>query len=1397
MVIRSSLTSISNRLGIFVQIDGANLTDNLKNSYVNVSIDYEVDQLPPTCSITMSKVGDWVRRSNNVTVFTQYAGELPETVFTGKVKRVRRDDNGGTVDCVGLTAALTRQFRLQSKTFTNQTQTAAITNILDELPEPIDYDVSLIAGGINIGAVKSAVLDVMTMSDMVRKIADIDGHRMFELPSGQLVIRSLFEAPASRPVRRYTTGIQVPADFSTISPFPSTPITTDTDLSFGNAAATERAAQEIIMPDALGDRVETIDLRIKSVGSPADNIEVNMYYSTNSEKHSADFEAVPDTEKVYSKVATIPNSAISGSYQTINVDVLADDNFAPQGTRLWFTVQRSGANDAVNYYQIERDSTGSHATNSAIYSSTSTVWTNEGDGANLAGFGVNLHQALLPKVLSISDDEDEDQIKKKVYVRGTTLETTNAEGDATQDLIEQVAVTYRSDLVKGDPEFYSMVYQNSLIDSDLQAAKTALRLLDKYHRVIETIEIAIPYDPGIRLGQSIFIDDDGNNDGVTIGNTGTWWIAGYQHNLGAANAETTLSLFGGDQSGTVGQVLPQADFVFTQTQTPIGAGLRVNVEYRSTSADADGFITNYAWTDTYSGTGINISSGDARVVTASYDPAVDEDFTVTLTVTDNDGNTATTTKAITLDFTDPGNEPQLHVPIIACAGGNTAMTTVDGGLSWNDVASPSGDVVTCEATFRGTVDGPNYIFFGTDTGRVYRSDDNGLTLELVLDSGSSQVITDIVADRQNRNNIWVLTDVGIVWLSLLFGANGTFGIYGGPGASGAERHPQSTYRANVPAGSGLSKTHTFLSKDGIGYHNKLILSPNKVFIFGGRGDDVESFMIFNRFGESGFKWYSAIIFGDGVGVTTASDDTVHVIDAAVSDGLTDITLVFENRNLPAIHSDDWTRTPNAGWTNVTGLSGVDDAVGVESNDSQSGDFHVALDTNDWYEATDGVTYVVASNVAPGTGANVWRSILQLAGQRDMFIAGTDEGIGISTDAGATWDFIRPSTAPTPNTTWPANAVGHDLAIEYRTPVRRNVLAIVHNHAAPSDTDVVSRTEAQGWVLGEDLGAFIEDRWRLYHFPGVDSSSPSDMSQVVFRLRYSGSSTTTWQDLYRSTNLGVTFPDLELSNAGDVAISPDGSVWATHGASSPNVISRSTDGGATWVTEHTVTNGSDPNKARLTRIRVDPNDPNHVMACGMQDGTDDSKLIFLVSDDALAGSPTWSRITHPNYLPLQANPESDLGDLWLLAGDARRWIVGYTIDNVTNHRYIAYSDNNGSTWTGGLFDDSGSDSIWYHAIRGGNVLYACGHRTAQSWVYRSTDNGSTWEQIATDSLHPSALAYQASTNTLYIGGHHEANAVSRLVPPISGTPLRDVTDDLNAVTSYTDAHVNAEGLVAMS
>jgi len=99
------------------------------------------------------------------------------------------------------------------------------------------------------------------------------------------------------------------------------------------------------------------------------------------------------------------------------------------------------------------------------------------------------------------------------------------------------------------------------------------------------------------------------------------------------------------QSITVGSEAPDCDFTASPNPADVGESVNFNA---SASTDDDGTIDNYAW-----------DFGDGNTLDPNTDPTVSHayqnsgTFIVTLTLTDNDGNTSTCTESVVVGTTPP------------------------------------------------------------------------------------------------------------------------------------------------------------------------------------------------------------------------------------------------------------------------------------------------------------------------------------------------------------------------------------------------------------------------------------------------------------------------------------------------------------------------------------------------------------------------------------------------------------------------------------------------------------------------------------------------------------------------------------------------------------------------
>ncbi len=1373
---------------VLVQINGEVVASGFgaEANLLGVDVEFDIDQLPPVASLAMVNIPSWVERGQTVEIDAGFDGRL-ERIFTGFVKRRRHGVQGDVIDCAGRSSVLTRPFRspLTPKSWTSVTAVAAIEDILDDLAFPPDTHIDAIVmndgSDFTIGTVKTVFMDSAPASDMIRKIADVYGYRVYELRSGVLRIHTPFEAPQPTGFRTYGTQGTDEITETTLS-FDDSNI--DGPLLLGNVAANTRRSQGFTT--AVDGNAIRASFWMRKIGAPTDSIRFVIEYDDISNPGQP-------LGVVWASGELFPGPVLAvGAYLRVDVTITTSMPIA-SGTLFHLVVDRTGALDAVNHYEVGADSTAGYADGIAnVYDGA--VWA--AGGGDLA-FEVVTVALPTMRLIDIADDEDENQVKKEAIVHGATVPGTTPAtiddpgGDELQVQITGNRHTDDNSLVEGDYELYSLVYQNDLIQTAVVADEVAQRLVDKYHRVLQSIEIEVPLDPRVGLGQTMTIEDKEPVPDVlpreVTGLDGDWWIRAYRHSLRKDAAVTSISLFGGDQSGTDSMANPQPDFYWTIERELIGNAIQAVVTFHSTSFDMDGQIVDYHWVDDYAG-GVNDVQGgeDFFEVTFAYDPNVDAEVNMTLTVTDNDGNTASLTLAIDVST----DNSEVYTPVIACAGGNTCMATFDGGLSWNDIATPSGDARVAEVTHDNNVDNPMIVLFGTNNGRIYRSQDDMATLTLVADRGAANPIVGIKADKHIRARIWAVTSTGQVLRSTDRGL--TFPLYADLGVQWSHRHDTEGHVGGPPYGAPEHVDPRPISG--------IMLSPpsvGRIWVFGGVGTDPETWVHYHDLEDRASYWVSAIAdtaHGDTAALSVASstgnagDTVVDIVKS--NDSSRDLGVQFAGRNPPFMYAGDYLPSEEAVWRDGNLLPAVD-GRGVEGNKGQPRKFGMFVDNTNFYRFVE--TDDPPSNwwwnfsaVLPGTGANRPNDLLNLDKWKDIYLSATDEGIAKSIDFGETWDFLRPQGAPI-STVWPGGAIGWNVAVEYRRPRAFDLLAIVTSNGADATVEnaLAARSGAAGWTdQGPLPTARVDNPHRLWHFPQIGS-------QVVFHLRYTSPTTAHIEDLYRSPDLGATWANV-LARAGTVARAPDGTLWATwephaggHGAGinqRQHDIRFSTDGGLTWTTSFTNASTSDS----FWNIAIDPNNADRVMVIGSTLG---ATVVVAVSNDATLGAgASWSRIvpaTLPGMegaFPRQLNPK-------LMAGNSGRWICAHQTAAI-NDLAIYTSDNDGSTWTRrDLVTPAASTFGYAHLIRAGNYLLATGTmiNTTAVECLRSDDNGQTWQRLArVDDMR--AYAWDSRGDVLIgaIDTFPATGRIQHMQPPKTGQAWHTGLDvGLDAAMGYTN------------
>jgi hypothetical protein len=1161
-------TSYSRQASYIVEVDGLSL-GVVKGGSITFNLDFPV----PSASLTLSSIPSWVKRGNSVVVYWVY-DLYREMIFNGKVKKRHHGVSDSTLECVGQTNDLCRPFRVQPKVFNGVLAQTAVEEIFNDVKitkRLIDMEVW------TLGSVKPAVIDLKSPADAVQHIIDVDGHRMYELPSGTIVIRQLLEVPGPAPFRTYKT----------------------------------------------------------------------------------------------------------------------------------------------------------------------TAGTN-------------------PRILDISDDEDEDQVKKKVYVSGATIETTDAEGNVTQVQIGGgdapiYAQTASDDLVAGDPELYSMSYQNDLIDTEAKAAEVALRLLDKYHRVVERVTFVAPLDPQVQLAMTIGIED-----AAVTGKIGRWFVNGYTHQWGMGQAETQFDLFGGDQSGTTGNVAPIADFVAWQERELIGTGEKLVVAFVSTSRDLDGEIVNYHWTDDYAGGGMDQQGASMTMATRVYDPLVDTEVNITLVVTDDGDPALTGTRTMTLQIQASQGEPAT-IPAIAAAIYNRYTVTPDGGFTWFDKTPTSGNVISVAAAPPVCPGALPVLLYGTDNGRIVRSLDGLATLPtLVMTAHLNSPVNDIWFDPNVAGRAYAGTEAGYLYRTDNWGA---------------------TWITVLEA---------------CGYPIKAIAfqPPSRVYIYGGAAtaDPATWYSLAAWSDDGGLTFTYAPVGGALAAALTGATGTYYIAACASCVGNEMVIGLGGAGDMdPRVFYTTTFHDDGAGWTAATGLDGgLVVPRAIAPNLDGAGQFVMFFDTRDSWATTDGVAWAKHANVL-AVGESVY-CLGFLWPYKDIFIGASSAGLIKSVDACATVGHIRPVGGIS---TWPGGASGRKVVFvgTFAQGMLNVVLGIEDNSATGGKHHgTVTRESAGGWVKQSESGVDCT-KTRMFHFPQT--------GDVVFRCRKLTASPY-WQTLERSPDKGATW--VEVATAPTVCTyidrAPDGTLWAlgSGGNTEPHCIYKSIDVGLTWAIVYTDTHQYVlGNYCYLNQIKVDPSNSQRIMAIGIAETWPGSNPIVQVSTD---GGVVFTRKLPEFGHAVQPAPYS----IALAAGENGRWVCAWvrSAGSLLEH-HIGISDNEGTDWT--VVDDrSIGAGAYLQFVRFGFHLYVLAGRggTIAGLLLRSTNNMGTVEVIPLPVAltNAAAIAYDNANNRLVLGTQ-DANAQDPTLPVVwtmndpspSGTWV-NVTSGLVAATGYDANLCSLEGLAVL-
>ncbi|WP_460797876.1 carbohydrate-binding protein [Microbacterium sp. GXF0217] len=260
-------------------------------------------------------------------------------------------------------------------------------------------------------------------------------------------------------------------------------------------------------------------------------------------------------------------------------------------------------------------------------------------------------------------------------------------------------------------------------------------------------------------------------------------------------------------------------------------------------------------------------------------------------------------------------------------------------------------------------------------------------------------------------------------------------------------------------------------------------------------------------------------------------------------------------------------------------------------------------------------------------------------------------------------------------------------------------------APAGDVDLVSAMLDLGGFVHDDLETVPQSFRDPYFGGGTSVDVAGRASNVIVRA---GTDAGGAHVVAASTDSGenwTTSPAADgASGPGTVTVNADGSaiVWAPTGAAARV----STDGGATWAESDGL-----PAGARVESDRVLP-----ARMYGFAAGT------FYRSEDAGASFQAVSEGTLPTAGParFQAMPGS-IGDVWLAGGE----------DDSTYGLWR--SSDGGSTWTAVPgFDEADTIGFGKSATGAGTpAIYTAASRDGVRGVFRSIDDGATWQRINDD------------------------------------------------------------------
>lgn len=224
--------------------------------------------------------------------------------------------------------------------------------------------------------------------------------------------------------------------------------------------------------------------------------------------------------------------------------------------------------------------------------------------------------------------------------------------------------------IPNPPGYWKCAVVSELIDTQPMADAIAARILADLNRLREKLTIKIEGNPLLNVGQTVSVTEPWTGNDAT-----NYFIWGIDSSQGSGSYEMELTLVGGTPTTQSSSASPLATFEYTLEQEFYNGEVVyvLLLDASSSSTMSGSAIASYSWSD-----GATTKSG----MYAKYIYTARADKTITLTVTDGQGNIGTISREI--DMTSKSAPIKSRVLTLGCEDG--VYTSLDGGCSWTFAA---------------------------------------------------------------------------------------------------------------------------------------------------------------------------------------------------------------------------------------------------------------------------------------------------------------------------------------------------------------------------------------------------------------------------------------------------------------------------------------------------------------------------------------------------------------------------------------------------------------------------------------------------------------------------------------------------------------------------------------